>query len=390
MRKRDKHHARKDPRYKTIKHTVQKKLRSAYWQYVEDIISPKSDDNSLGAKKRFRGLFKHLKTEIKGVPPLKHQSNLISNAAGKAAVLNSYFQSVFTSHEPLDLKQLCQKQCDRNLEYPPNRDPFRPPISITTTGIAKLLNNLNTHKAAWPDGISLMVLKELSSVTAPVLQIIFCRSLTTHQVPDDWRKALVTPIFKKGDKDCVASSRPISLTCICSKLLERIITKNIITHLEHHNLLFPLQHGFRELRSCESQLIEFVNEIIGNPRAKQTDIIITDFLKVVDKVPHNRPLFKFESYVIRDDVLLWIRAFLENRQQRVVVDSERTDFAAVLSSVPQGSMIGPVLFVAYINDLPGNIRSKVRLFAVNTIIYMTIASEENCIQLQEDLDAMQK
>ena len=120
MRKRDKHHARKDPRYKTIKHTVQKKLRSAYWQYVEDIISPKSDDNSLGAKKRFRGLFKHLKTEIKGVPPLKHQSNLISNAAGKAAVLNSYFQSVFTSHEPLDLKQLCQKQCDRNLEYPPN------------------------------------------------------------------------------------------------------------------------------------------------------------------------------------------------------------------------------------------------------------------------------
>ena len=115
-----------------------------------------------------------------------------------------------------------------------------PPISITTTSIAKLLNNLMTHKAAGPDGISPMVLRELSSVLVAVLQIIFSKSLSTHQVPDDWRKALVTPIFKKRDKDCVANYRPISLTCICSRLLEHIITKNIVTHLEHHNLLFPL------------------------------------------------------------------------------------------------------------------------------------------------------
>ena len=91
--------------------------------------------------------------------------------------------------------------------------------------------------------------------------------------------------------------------------------------------------------------------------------MIMDFSKAFDKVPHNRLLFKLESYGIRDDVLLWIRAFLENRQQCVVIDSERSDFAPVLSSVPQGSVIGPVLFLAYINDLPGNIKSKVQLFA---------------------------
>ena len=149
---------------------------------------------------------------------------------------------------------------------------------------------------------------------APVQQIIFCKFLSIHQVPDDWRKALVTPIFKNRDKDCVANNRPISLTCICSKLLEHIITKNIITHLEHHNFLFPLQQGFCELRSHESQLIEFVNNTIGNPRAKETDVIVMDYLKAFDKVPHNRLLFKLESYGIRDDVLLWIRAFLENQQ----------------------------------------------------------------------------
>ena len=106
----------------------------------------------------------------------------------------------------------------------------------------------------------------------------------------------MTPIFKTGGMDRVANYRPISLTCICSKLFEHLITKNIITHLEHHTLLFPLQHGFRELRSCESQLIDFVNDFICNSRAKQTDVIIMDFSKAFDKVPHNRFLFKLESY----------------------------------------------------------------------------------------------
>ena len=93
------------------------------------------------------------------------------------------------------------------------------------------------------------------------------------------KKAIVTPIFKTGGMDRVANYRPISLTCICSKLFEHLITKNIITHLEHHTLLFPLQHGFRELRSCESQLIDFVNDFICNSRAKQTNVIIMDFWK---------------------------------------------------------------------------------------------------------------
>ena len=191
--------------------------------------------------------------------------------------------------------------------------------------------------AAGPDGISPIVLWELSSVIAPALQKIFSKSLSSHQVPEDWKKAFVTPIFKKGDKDSPANYRPISLTCICSKLLEHIITKSIMSHLEHHNLLCHLQHGFRRFKWCESQLIEFVTDIVDNSHAKQTDIIILDFSKAFDKIPHNRSLYKLENYGIRCYTLKWMKAFLENQEQCIVVNGERSDFVALLSGVPQGS-----------------------------------------------------
>ena len=121
-----------------------------------------------------------------------------------------------------------------------------------------------------------------------------------------------------------------------------------------------------------------------------TDVIIMDFSKAFDKVSHNRLLYKLEKYGITGDTLLWIRAFLNNRQQCVVVDGERSEFTPVLSGVPQGSVIGPILFLVYINDLPDNIRSTVRLFADDTIIYLAVTSDVSCKQLEMDLDALQE
>ena len=128
MRKRDRLHARKDPCYMTIKHEVQKKLCAALWQYVEEIITPMNDEDLKGANKWLWGLFKHSKSDSKRVPPLKHCGNLITNAACKTTILNSYFLSVFTSHVLLDLKQVCQNQCDRVFDHTPkctSRHPFQ-------------------------------------------------------------------------------------------------------------------------------------------------------------------------------------------------------------------------------------------------------------------------
>lgn len=141
--------------------------------------------------------------------------------------------------------------------------------------------------------------------------------------------------------------------------------------------------------SCESQLLEFTNELIMSTAKKQTDVILLDFSKAFDKVPHNRLLLKLHHYGIRDDALAWIKDFLSNRQQCVVVGGKQSDCVPVLSGVPQGSVIGPALFLVYINDLPDNIKSNVRLFADDTLMYLTITNTNHCRQLQSDLNELE-
>ena len=138
------------------KHEVQKKLCATYWQYVEEIITPTNGEDSMGTNKRLWGLFKHSKSDSKGVPPPKNQGHLITNVACEVTILNRYVLSVFTSHVLLDLKQLCQSKYDRVFDH----TPFIPPISIRTAGDTKLSDNLKPHRATWLDDLSPMVLWE--------------------------------------------------------------------------------------------------------------------------------------------------------------------------------------------------------------------------------------
>ena len=216
-----------------------------------------------------------------------------------------------------------------------------------------LLDNLQPHKAAGPEGLSSMVLRELSSVIAPAHQKIFSKPLSSHQVPEDWKKAFVTSIFKKGDKDSPANHRRIFLTCICNKLLEHIITKSIMSNLEHHNLSYHLQ---------QSQLIDFVSDIVDNSSAKHTDIIILDFSKAFAKVSSHTDFFINWRIMV-------LEATLWSGLTPSLKIGNKSDFVVVLFDVPQGSIIGPVLFLVFINDLPQNVRSRVRLFADDTFLY---------------------
>ena len=233
------------------------------------------------------------------------------------------------------------------------------------------------------------MLQELCNEIAPVLQIIFERSLQTGKIPSDWSKALVAPIFKKGDKSSAANYRPISLTCILCKVLEHIIASNVVEHMNKHDLLYDLQHGFREKRSCETQLTMMVEELARSACAgKQTDLILLDFSKAFDKVSHSKLLWKLHQYGIRGNALNWIQAFLGNRSQSVVLEGEESDLVPVTSGVPQGSVLGPILFLIYINDLPDQIVSQVRLFADDTAVYLTMEGGDSHRVLQNDLDSL--
>ena len=262
-------------------------------------------------------------------------------------------------------------------------------ITITENGVQNLLQNLKSNKAPGPDTIRPFILKTLALDISPILTTIFQASLDTGVVPSDWKTANVTPVFKKGDRSKAENYRPISLTCICCKLLEHIITSHIMKHAENNNILYPLQHGFRKGRSCETQLVDFVDDLtINMSSGLQTDVIIMDFSKAFDKVHHDLLMHKLYHYGIQGKVHTWITNFLHGRSQRVLVEGEQSNDVEVSSGVPQGSVLGPSLFLFYINDMPQNVNATVRLFADDTIAYLTINSDRDQTKLQEDLNLL--
>ena len=234
-------------------------------------------------------------------------------------------------------------------------------------------------------------MKETAEVTAPILKLIFERSLNTGDVPYDWRIANVTPIYKKGERCDPQNYRPISLTSICCKILEHIISSHLMKHLENNNLLYEYQHDLRHNRSCETQLVSFINDLAKSyDNGKQTDVILMDIAKAFDTVPHNRLRHKLQWYGIIGNTYQWISSFLSDRHQKVVIDNVSSDSVPVVSGVPQGTVLGPILFIIYMNDVIENIKhSKIWLFADDIILYKEITTFRDAQQLQEDLESLQ-
>jgi len=226
---------------------------------------------------------------------------------------------------------------------------------------------------------------------APALSVIFQKSIDTGDLPKSWLKANISPIFKKGDRTLASNYRPVSLTSICCKTLEHIIHSNIMKHFDQFSILTDKQHGFRRKHSTESQLILTTNDIAKSLNNKsQVDMIIMDFSKAFDVVSHNRLLNKLKWYGINNKTHAWISSFLRGRVQRVVVGGEHSTWTDVASGVPQGTVLGPLLFLTYINDLPNNISSSIRLFADDCILYREIVNKFDADALQRDLDSLAK
>ena len=182
---------------------------------------------------------------------------------------------------------------------------------------------------------SARLLKECSEELAPILTIIFNRTIQTGTVPDDWKRANVSAVYKKGQRYDPANYRPVSLTCLCCKMLEHIIVSSIMKHVDKHQILTDCQHGFRAKRSCETQLITLIDDLASTlDRGVQTDMVILDFS--FDRFPHKRLLRKIHHYGIRGNLHNWITSFLTGRSQKVVVEVSESDSVPVISGVPQG------------------------------------------------------
>jgi len=372
--------------YYEMKNLVQREMRKSYWTYVEGIITPTEDEDTQKTNKRFWGFIKNCGQGTRDIPGLKDEIPAEKQTpVDKANILNRQFQSVFSKPSPISLKSLCELQSTKV------NNPKMTPITFTVAGIDKMLCELKIHKACGPDGIKPIILRNLHQTVAPILQILFQKCYDTGQTPDEWRKANVSPIYKKGDKTEPANYRPVSLTCIACKLMEHVVCSALMRHVEGHRLLHPNQHGFRQARSCETQLLDFTHSLLtcmhdGN----QSDIVVMDFAKAFDTVPHNRLLLKLHRLGVDQQTVGWIASFLRDRSQRVVLGGETSEEVAVLSGVPQGSVLGPALFLCYINDLPDGLSSEVRLFADDTVLTKQICNQDDADSLQRDLDKLEK
>ena len=200
--------------------------------------------------KRFWNFIKSCKKDSTGVAPLKKEGLTFFDSVNKANIMGDQFSSVFTQEEVSELPDLRQ-----------SRTPSAPPIKVNTKGVLKLLKDIKPHKATGPDNIPGRLLKEAAEELAPGLAHLFQISIDNGTIQLDWKSALVTPVFKKGNQSSPSSYRPISLTSIVCKTLEHVIHSSVISHFERNNILTDCQHRFRKRRSCETQLILTINHL---------------------------------------------------------------------------------------------------------------------------------
>ena len=264
-------------------------------------------------------------------------------------------------------------------------------INITEENVSKILQNLKTDKSPGPDSLHPKLLNKLSKELAVPLTKIFTTSIKTNQIPTEWKKAKVSAIYKKGDKSQAGNYRPVSLTSVVCKVMEKLVRDHIMKHMTNNDLFTEKQYGFMAGRSTALQLINVLDEwteALDNDSS--IDCIYMDFQKAFDTVPHKRLLNKLDAYGIGEDMIDWTRNFLADRVQQVSVNGKNSKWHKVTSGIPQGSVIGPLMFIIYINDLPESVKSTIYLFADDTKIFKVLKTPEDKDILQSDLNKITK
>ena len=248
-----------------------------------------------------------------------------------------------------------------------------------------ILNSLDISKSPGPDNFYPRILKELSKELSEPLFLFFSKSLIDGVLPKIWKDAHVTPVYQNGEKCSPGNYRPISLTSVICKTLEKLTGNAIVDHMEKNSLFNNSQHGFMKTRSCITQLLATLEEWTDLlDQNFLIDVIYLDFQKAFYTIHHQRLLSKIHAYGIRGKVYEWARNFLLNRRRkRVVLNYSKSTWSEVTSGVPQGSALGPILFILYVNGLPIVLSCVSKLFADDTKMYRSVDfyGDSNTIQM---------
>jgi hypothetical protein len=313
---------------------------------------------------------------------LNHEKKLVTERKDLANILQQQFCSVFSDTNNPD-------KSPPTFTVPPlsNNDTE---LVLTHDDVLEAISEIKLDSAPGPDGIPAVLLKRCAISLSVPIHLLWSESMSTGIVPEFYKTGYVSPLFKKGSRCDAANYRPVTLTSHVVKVYERVVRKHMVQHLETNSLLSGKQHGFRSNRSCLTQMLDHFDDIFeGFTNGKDTDSIYLDFAKAFDKVDLELLMLKLKRYGFHNKLLSWIQSFLSHHQQVVVVNGVHSDSAEVLSGVPQGSVLGPLLFILFINDLEMAVSSsRVSFFADDTRVSKLIGCTEDCLALQADLDSI--
>ena len=363
-------------KYQTARHQAKTAFRTSRNNYYED-LNAKIENPETTCKTFWKLLKSIMNQNNTGIPTLNVNGNQVYDDKGKADALNDFFASQSNINDNDDPLPEFYYATDARLDH----------IAITYEEIRIILKNLTTNKATGPDSISNKLLKECADSLCGPLTYIFNRSLSLGIYPDDWKEAMITALFKKIDPSLTKNYRPISLLSCISKIFEKCIFNHTYPYFIDNELLPDYNSGFRQNDSAINRIIAMLEEIyIGLDEHEDCLFVSLDISKAFDRVWHRGLLFKLRQLGITGSLHRWFSSYLENRCQRVQVGGQKSILKHINAGVPQGSILGPMLFLIYIYDMCNGLASSPHQFADDTTLLYKSPDPINAITtINEDL-----